>query len=163
MKTSANSYFVYVAHSQSIPNAFRVGVSKDTQTRVRSLSDGLPQPYRIMFQQEFNSKTAAQAVEHSVTLQLKAAGQHINSYFYTGPLESIVHAIVDNTSVATAQPELELVSEPTVTKIRGVDFHKGSGKWRARKRVQGLDFYLGHYDSKQDAQSAVIEFLNRLA
>lgn len=166
MKNSNVGYSVYVAHSTTLGGAFRIGTSKNTTLRVRDLSEGLLQPYRLMYQHQFASKSTARMVEFLVTQHLKSHGQHLRGCFYGGSLESIIHAIIDySKTVVQTQPELqfESVNNPVITKIRGVDFHRGSGKWRARKRVQGLDVFLGNFDTKQEAQSAVVEFLNRLA
>jgi hypothetical protein len=35
--------------------------------------------------------------------------------------------------------------------FKGVDYHKQTNKWRARIKVNGIDFHLGLYDNKEDA------------
>lgn len=38
--------------------------------------------------------------------------------------------------------------------IKGVSYHKKSGKWRAQIRVQGKNYYLGIYERIEDAAAA---------
>ena len=160
--------YVYVAHSPSIPHSFKVGSSKNPSARVRSLSDGLPQAYHIMREFKFQSKDDARIAEKNVHRTLEKAGKHIGNECFSGPLEEIIYIIADEqrtsvkNMVTVRQMQYDSVKTRKVSISKGVDFHKGSGKWRARKRVNGIQKYLGAYNTKEDAQLAIKKFVESI-
>lgn len=168
LEQSVEPCYVYVAHSPSIPHSFKVGSSKNPSARIRSLSDGLPQSYHIMREFKFQSKDDARRAEHNVHLALEKAGKHIGNECFSGPLEEIIYVIINEQRaivkniVTVTQLQYDTVKTRKVSVNRGVDFHRGSGKWRARKRINGVQKYLGAYDTKEDAQLAVRNFVESI-
>ena len=40
------------------------------------------------------------------------------------------------------------------TLVKGVSFHKGNNKWRARISINGVDIHLGYFDTHEEAKIA---------
>ena len=54
------------------------------------------------------------------------------------------------------------ISKDNTSGIKGVDFHKASGKWRARIKYNGENKYLGIYENKEEAIKVRKEAENKI-
>ena len=52
---------------------------------------------------------------------------------------------------------MNTMSRGGVSKYKGVDYQKRTGRWRARVRANGVEFHLGYYQSEENAALAYNE------
>jgi hypothetical protein len=64
---------------------------------------------------------------------------------------------ITNLREATKNENMQNISAKNPEGIKGVDWHKNTGKWRSRISVDGKSKLLGYFDSKELADTAYRE------
>ncbi|ADJ55368.1 HNH endonuclease [Escherichia phage RB16] len=70
---------------------------------------------------------------------------------------------IDNLRIAscTQNQYNSKIRKDNTSGIKGVSFHKRTGKWQAKCRVDGIVHYLGLFHTTTEAESAVIAFRHK--
>jgi hypothetical protein len=101
-----------------------------------------------------------------IMLNEKDYGAHRLAWLYIHgylPTHEIDHANgvrddnrIANLRLATRAEQMQnkQVYKNSSTKLPGVNFHKASGKYAARLTVGGIDYWLGVFDTKEEAWGA---------